>query len=74
MKNRKERILPCRIFRFYYDGFREMTLGKTLWAILLIKLFVILVILRLLFFPDALAGKSEEERGEIVRSELIKHR
>ena len=27
----------------------------------------------LLFFPDVLGGKSAEERGEIVRNELIKH-
>lgn len=74
MKPCQEENLFRRIFRFYYDGFREMTLGKTLWVILLIKLFVIFVILRLLFFPNVLAGKSEEERGEIVRSELIKHR
>ena len=69
MKNADRRPLPVRIFRFYYDGFREMTLGRTLWAIILIKLFI----LRLLFFPDVLGGKSAEERGEIVRNELIKH-
>lgn len=28
-----------KVFRLYYDGFRSMTLGKTLWAIILIKLF-----------------------------------
>ena len=66
MKNADRRPLPVRIFRFYYDGFREMTLGRTLWAIILIKLFM-------LFFPDVLGGKSAEERGEIVRNELIKH-
>ena len=27
----------------------------------------------LLFFPDVLGGKSAEERGEIVRNELVKH-
>ena len=69
MKNADRRPLPVRIFRFYYDGFREMTLGRTLWAIILIKLFILFVVLRLLFFPDVLGGK----RGEIVRNELIKH-
>ena len=69
MKNADRRPLPVRIFRFYYDGFREMTLGRTLWAIILIKLFILFAVLRLLFFPDVLA----EERGEIVRNELIKH-
>ena len=72
MKNADRRPLPVRIFRFYYDGFREMTLGRTLWAIILIKLFILFVVLRLLFFPDV-GGKSAEERGEIVRNELIKH-
>ncbi len=74
MKNTENRSLLLRIVRFYYDGFREMTLGRTLWAIILIKLFIMFVILRLLFFPNILAGKSAEERGEIVRSELLKER
>ena len=34
------------IFRFYYDGFRNMTVGKTLWKIILIKLAVILLFLK----------------------------
>ncbi len=74
MKNAERRSLPLRIFRFYYDGFREMTLGRTLWAIILLKLFILFVVLRLLFFPDVLGGKSAEERGDIVRNELVKER
>lgn len=73
MKNADRRPLPVRIFRFYYDGFREMTLGRTLWAIILIKLLHPVRRLAALFFPDVLGGKSAEERGEIVRNELIKH-
>ena len=34
------------IFRFYYDGFKSMTVGKTLWKIILIKLAVILLFLK----------------------------
>ena len=45
------------VIRFYIDGFREMTLGRTLWAIILIKLFVLFAVLKLFFFPDLLAGK-----------------
>ena len=30
-----------KAFDLYYDGFRSMRLGKTLWAIILIKLFII---------------------------------
>lgn len=29
-----------KIFYFYYDGFKAMTLGKTLWIIILVKLFI----------------------------------
>ena len=32
-----------KIFRFYLDGFRSMTVGKTLWAIILVKLFILLL-------------------------------
>ncbi|HHJ10996.1 MAG TPA: DUF4492 domain-containing protein [Bacteroidetes bacterium] len=28
-----------KVFRFYYNGFRSMTVGRNLWLIILIKLF-----------------------------------
>ena len=42
------------IYRLYYEGFRDMRLGKTLWTVILIKLFIIFVVLKLFFFPDHL--------------------
>ena len=39
-----------RVFDLYYDGFKNMTLGKTLWAVILIKLFIMFFILKLFFF------------------------
>lgn len=59
-----------RIFCFYRDGFREMTIGRTLWVIILIKLFVMFFILKLFFFPSFLSGKSEEEKQDYVGMEL----
>ena len=59
-----------RIARFYIDGFRGMTLGRTLWAIILVKLFVLFAVLKLFFFPDPLAGKSTDERGSFVGEAL----
>lgn len=50
-------------FRLYYDGFRSMTLGRTLWAIILIKLFIIFIVLKLFFFPDYI-GERTEKGGE----------
>ena len=50
--------LLSRIFHLYYDGFRTMTLGKTLWAVILIKLAIIFLVLKLFFFPDFINLKS----------------
>ena len=41
-----------RAFDLYYDGFRHMTLGKTLWIIILIKLFIMFFILKPFFTKD----------------------
>lgn len=59
------------IFQFYRDGFREMTWGRTLWWLILVKLFVIFVILKLFFFSSFLKGKTEQEKQEYVGTELI---
>ena len=57
-----------RIFIFYYDGFRSMTVGRKLWIIILIKIFIMFAILRLFFFPDVLKKefRSDKERGDYV--------
>lgn len=65
----KEKFIS--VYRFYRDGFKEMTWGRTLWAIILIKLFVMFFILKLFFFPSFLKGKSTEEKQDYVRTELI---
>ena len=63
--------LLTRIWIFYRDGFLEMTLGRTLWAIILIKLFIMFFILKLFFFPSFLGGKTTEEKQQYVGEELI---
>ena len=62
-----------RIWLFYYEGFRDMSsLGKTLWIIILLKLFVVFVVLKLFFFPDLLQTRygTDGERAERVSMEL----
>ena len=44
-----------RVYRFYADGFRAMTLGRTLWTVVLLKLLIMFGILKL-FFPTRSAG------------------
>ncbi|NCC09448.1 MAG: DUF4492 domain-containing protein [Bacteroidia bacterium] len=60
------------IYRFYVDGFRSMTLGRTLWLIILLKLFVMFFILKLFFFPNFLKSHSTDEgKSDYVGSELV---
>ena len=68
---RKEGFL-YRVFDLYYDGFRSMRLGKTLWAIILIKLFVIFIILKIFFFPNFLKQHAEGDEAGYVATELTK--
>ena len=69
----KNNSIPLKIWRFYMEGFRSMTLEKTLWAIILIKLFIMFFILRLFFFPNILQQKydTDEERANQVIENLI---
>ena len=60
-----------KIYHLYYDGFRSMTLGRTLWAIILIKLFVIFVVLTLFFFPNFLKQHAEGNEAEFVATQLL---
>ena len=61
-----------RAFDLYYDGFRSMRLGKTLWVVILVKLFIIFVVLKVFFFPNFLKENAEEgEESEFVAAELI---
>ncbi len=60
-----------RIYRFYRDGFREMTVGRVLWLIILIKLFVIFVVLKLLFFPSVMSRfETEAQKSEYMLMQL----
>ena len=61
-----------RILKFYIDGFRNMTIGKKLWLIILIKLFVMFVILKIFFFPNILHTNfsTDEERSNHVLEQI----
>ncbi len=71
---RKSRAAIATIWRFYADGFRGMTLGRTLWALILIKLAVIFLVFKMWFFPDILQRDyaDDSERAQAVRTSLIK--
>lgn len=63
-----------RVISFYRDGFRNMSdWGRKVWIIIIIKLFVIFVLLRFLFFPDLLKKNfaNDSERGDYIREHLL---
>jgi len=60
------------IFYFYIDGFKSMKLGKKLWAIIAIKLFVLFIIIKWLFFPNVLQENfsSDTQRSNYILKQL----
>jgi Domain of unknown function (DUF4492) len=74
-KNHKNLIkIVDTIYTFYRDGFKKMVLGKKLWTIILIKLFVMFVILKLFFFPDFLNTKfqTDQEKTNYVLEQITR--
>lgn len=63
--------LFIRIYNFYVDGFKNMTWGRQLWWLILLKIIILFLVLRLIFFEPVLSGKSPDERSQHVANELI---
>lgn len=65
--------LPRKVVRFYVDGFRAMTVGRSLWALIIIKIIVLFFVFKLFFFRDVLATRydTDAERADAVRHELV---
>ena len=61
------------IYRFYLEGFRSMTVGRQLWALIIVKLLFIFLVLRMLLMPDLLQRDypDDESRAAAVRTGLI---
>ncbi len=61
-----------KVYTFYRDGFRSMVVGKTLWKIIFIKLFIMFAVLKVFFFPNFLATNfsSDAERANHVLTNL----
>ncbi len=62
-----------RVFEFYKQGFSAMRLGKTLWGLIFIKLFVIFVLLKIFVFDENLNSTfaKDADKSEFVLRNLI---
>ena len=60
------------LFRFYRDGFAAMRLGRSLWAVVVIKMIIIFGVVKLLFFSDTLNSrfKTDDARQDYVSQRL----
>lgn len=61
-----------RIYDLYADGFRNMTVGKKLWALIIVKLAIIFFVFKLFFFPNLLQENydNDEDRARAVAERL----
>ena len=66
----KNKVLS--IWKFYADGFRNMTWGRPLWWLILLKVVVLFLVLRMFFFQPVLSGKTDEQKSEHVGKELMR--
>ncbi len=66
--------IPARVFAFYREGFRRMTVGRILWRIIIIKLFIMFAVLKLFFFPNYLNNtfETDQQRGDYVLEQLTR--
>ena len=61
-----------KIVDFYVDGVRNMTIGRRLWAIILIKVALLFLVFKLFFFPNILEENydNDEDRARAVAEQL----
>ncbi len=64
--------LLIAIFSLYRDGFKNMRLGKKLWLIAMIKLFIIFAVIKYFFFPDVLQEhfQNDAQRSDYILNQL----
>lgn len=61
-----------KIVNFYVSGFKSMTVGKYLWIIIIVKLFIMFAILKLFFFKSELSQfDTQEDKVNHVKEQLI---
>ena len=58
------------VWELYRDGFKNMTWGKPLWGLIILKVFIMFAILRVFFFKPAMAGLTDEQKSEQVGPHL----
>lgn len=63
-----------KVFNLYYEGFKNMRLGKTLWKIIILKLIILYGVLKFFVFDENFKAlyPTQEQRSEFVLKNLTK--
>ncbi len=67
--------LSARVIRFYMSGFRRMTLGRTLWKLIIIKLIIMFAVLKSFFFQGFLESRftTDNQRSAYVIEQITQY-
>ena len=72
IKNTSMYRFAYNAYHLYADGFRGMTLGKTLWMVIIIKLFIMFAILKVFFFPNFISSNAKKGgESEFVSKQIL---
>lgn len=72
MDHKKQNIIVS-VWNLYADGFRNMTWGRPLWGLIILKIVILFAILRVFFFQPVLSGKTDSEKSEFVGERLTEN-
>ncbi len=72
MNKNKNTLLA--IWHLYRDGFKNMTWGKPLWGLIVLKAIILFAVLRVFFFQPAMKGLTDEQKSEQVGNHLVKQK
>ncbi len=63
-----------KFLNLYIDGFKNLTIGKTLWKIIIIKLIVIFIFLNFFIYDKSLNKQyiTKQEKVNFVYKNIIK--
>ncbi|MDR1816790.1 MAG: DUF4492 domain-containing protein [Puniceicoccales bacterium] len=65
-------MTPLAFIHLFADGFRAMTLGRTLWVLVAVKLVVLFALIKPVFFRDELGrhAKTPAQKSAFVAQSL----
>ncbi|MDE6468643.1 MAG: DUF4492 domain-containing protein, partial [Muribaculaceae bacterium] len=55
-----------RALNLYVDGFKNMTVGRKLWVLIIVKCIIFFAVLKLFFFPDILKTNYPDDESRAV--------